>query len=373
MVTIDTEPSGHSRETNRSRRANGWLAALSCLSTVGVLLWFVGVAQAQQFTPVYRDPGLPTETKTIYFEAGAVAQEPPPRTSPSKSLEFDIPPKTAPSQPPRMLPQPTRPIPNYAVPPVPSQTKSPPSPRSSRELPTTPARKRSPRATFTSQSDGSTRVPPRPRTLEDVRPIPLPDRSVIPTYPTGGGFPRRGGKKPAPPEQSLAELRTRRSALLTQRDFPGPEELFRLESERTFKERLEQEARDNNEFKPLLYPTDPVISEEPYQPRRFPRRVKLVEPAYVCYNRPFFEQLNFDRYGWDVGPATPVLQLSKFYWDVFFLPYHAGTQPFRHYESNAGYCLPGDPVPFYIYPPKLSVTGTLMQGIAIGGGYAVFQ
>ena len=38
--------------------------------------------------------------------------------------------------------------------------------------------------------------------------------------------------------------------------------------------------------------------------------------------------------------------------DVVLLPYHWGTDPCNCTECNRGYCLPGDPVPFLVYPPN---------------------
>ena len=45
------------------------------------------------------------------------------------------------------------------------------------------------------------------------------------------------------------------------------------------------------------------------------------------------------------------------------------TNPCRWYECSAGYCLPGDPVPYLCYPPQLSLTGSLAE---IATGVALF-
>ncbi len=369
MAITSQHPSDLTREKHKGQRCSTcFYRVLSSLTTFGLFV-FASMAQGQQFTPVYTTPEV--TKKTIYFET-TPAPEVPPRPVPAKkSIEFDIPPTAPASGPPMVLPQPASPVPNYATPPVaPTQPNFHQQSRPS--LPSQSPQRGPDINRIYTQGQQPNRVPPRPRTLDDIGPVPIPNRSTDPSYPIGGGLPTPR-KSRLRTDLYPGKKNTPRAGILTRRDFPGAEELFRLESERTFKRRLEQEARDNNDLKPLQYPEDPVVSTEAYKPRQFPPRKKLVEPSYVCYGRPYFEQLNFDRYGWDVGAATPVLQFGKFCWDVFFLPYHAGTQPFRHYECNAGYGLPGDPVPFYIYPPRLSVSGTLAQGIAWGSGYAIFQ
>ena len=55
-------------------------------------------------------------------------------------------------------------------------------------------------------------------------------------------------------------------------------------------------------------------------------------------------------------PIAPVVESLVFGADLALLPYKMGTDPFRCYESNAGYCLPGDPTPMLLYPPQWSLT-----------------
>lgn len=191
-------------------------------------------------------------------------------------------------------------------------------------------------------------------------------------------IPTQVSQKPAIQQvqrQDLYDFRTGEkdtASYLIQLDPPGPERLFRLESEQSLMNRMRQDARANKKYQRIEFPPDPVLSTKPYQPRSFKPMQAVVEPNYVCYGRLYFHQKNFDRYGWDVGPLTPIVCAGQFYWDAFFLPYHMGTEPFRRYECNSGYCLPGDPVPLLIYPPKLSVTGVAAQGAALTGGFFIF-
>jgi hypothetical protein len=58
--------------------------------------------------------------------------------------------------------------------------------------------------------------------------------------------------------------------------------------------------------------------------------------------------------------------MGEFVVDAITLPYNLGTTPCRKYDCSAGLCLPGDPVPLLLYPPQISTTGLLAQGVALG-------
>jgi hypothetical protein len=182
--------------------------------------------------------------------------------------------------------------------------------------------------------------------------------------PGGKGIP--GGKGPLdrmrPPEE-LPEYTIRL-------DVPGLKRLTTLESEASLIQRMRQEARARGER--LVFPEEAPLAKEPYPGRHWSPYTKQVEPDYVCYQRLLFQQKNFERYGWDLGPITPILSAGKFYWDVAWLPYHLATRPCEQYECSAGYCLPGDPVPLLLYPPEFSVTGWLAQLGVVGGLLAIF-
>jgi hypothetical protein len=114
------------------------------------------------------------------------------------------------------------------------------------------------------------------------------------------------------------------------------------------------------------------LSESPYTTRALPPSQRFVEPYYVCYGRLYFEEKNSERFGWDLGPMQPLISTLYFYKDMLFLPYHFGTRPCQRYECSAGYCLPGDPVPYLLYPPEVSLTGGVLQAGTTVGLYAIF-
>jgi hypothetical protein len=153
---------------------------------------------------------------------------------------------------------------------------------------------------------------------------------------------------------------------------PGPEKLFRLMSEPRLQEQIRQENRRPSGVERVVFPEEPVVSTERYLGRHWPATQEVAEPSYVCYGRLHFEEKNAERYGWDVGVLQPLLSTAIFYKDIMLLPYHLGTEPCRHYECSAGYCLPGDPVPYLIYPPNINLTGLAAEGAVATGLFFAF-
>jgi hypothetical protein len=134
----------------------------------------------------------------------------------------------------------------------------------------------------------------------------------------------------------------------------------RLESESDLKERLKQKELSAGR-PPPVFPEYAAITKEKYYGRQWPQQNEFAVPNYVCYGRLYFEQLNFERYGWDLGPIAPIVESLVFGADLAILPYKIGCDPFRCYECSSGYCLPGDPTPLLLYPPQLSLTGATAE------------
>jgi hypothetical protein len=153
---------------------------------------------------------------------------------------------------------------------------------------------------------------------------------------------------------------------------PDPQRMFRVYSEDELREQIRQENREKSPPERAVFPDEKPVTTETYVARRFPPQVALAEPAYVNYERLHFQDLNSERYGWDLGIIQPVVSTGKFVADVALLPYRCASRPFDCIESSAGYCLPGDPVPYMCYPPYLSTTGALGEAAAIIGLIAIF-
>jgi hypothetical protein len=155
-----------------------------------------------------------------------------------------------------------------------------------------------------------------------------------------------------------------------QLEVPGIQRLFRLESEAALQERMRQEFKNKGER--ITFPDEPILSKEPYTPRQWVTRIRQVEPNYLMYGRLHFEQPNSERFGWEVPLFQPAIATAQFFFDVAMLPYHIGTRPLQCYDSNAGYCLPGDPVPLLLYPPEWSATGLTLEAGTLVGLFLIF-
>jgi hypothetical protein len=153
---------------------------------------------------------------------------------------------------------------------------------------------------------------------------------------------------------------------------PGAEKLFELKSEASLLDQMRNQERSKGGKTPLVFPPESVLTNEKYYGRDWPRTVCYAEPNFVVYRRLFFEQVNYERYGWDFGALTTVLSAGEFFGDTLLFPYHAFSDPFRCHEASAGYCLPGDPVPYLLYPHEVSATGAVAEAASVVTVLAVF-
>ena len=157
---------------------------------------------------------------------------------------------------------------------------------------------------------------------------------------------------------------------------PGPERLFRVESEDALKERMRQEKRNSPKMDRLVFPEEVVLSNSVYDPNwrssTWKPMVRQVEPNYLVHGRLLFQEKNSERYGWDLGPIQPFVSGAYFLADMALLPYHLASDPLRRFESNAGYCLPGDQVPYMLYPIGASSTGSVAEAAAVFALIACF-
>ncbi len=155
-------------------------------------------------------------------------------------------------------------------------------------------------------------------------------------------------------------------------ELPGPDRMFRRESETDFLERIRQEGKGKAGTNRIVFPENPPLTKEPFRRREFPHLVQSVEPSYVCHGRLLFEQPNFERAGWNLGVLTPLVCVGKYYYDVVLLPYHCFTRPFEHTDCSAGKILPGDPTPLYLYHETFSVTGLVGEAAVLTGLFYLF-
>jgi hypothetical protein len=177
------------------------------------------------------------------------------------------------------------------------------------------------------------------------------------------------------PPRSSSSVSPQGDGTLDKKLLPSPATMFSLDGEKAFVQRENQRraAQDaslpaEKRRKPIEFPALVAVpgSEGAFMARVFPQQTSLIEPNYVCYRRLFFEDRNAERYGWSLGPLQPIASGLKFLGDWMISPYRFGSQRFARYECSAGLCLPGDHVPYMIYPPGLSITGAGVEaGVAL--------
>jgi hypothetical protein len=127
----------------------------------------------------------------------------------------------------------------------------------------------------------------------------------------------------------------------------------------------------------LKYPANLTFPQEPavgggtaYTPKTVnypPMRVHY-EPLYIVHRRLHFEEKNAERYGWDLGIIQTFVSAAYFYKDVLLWPNSlASGVAYGFWDTNAGKCLPGSPTPYMLYPPGLTITGGVVEGLFVTG------
>jgi hypothetical protein len=211
-------------------------------------------------------------------------------------------------------------------------------------------------------------VPSRPQPIADVDPVqfkPLPPEQVPPI---------QGDKAGQIGESLGAKIRQQDDVgeFMIRTEPPGLDQLTQRRSEQQLQDLLREENRRRPGEGRIYFPEEEPVSTAPFTARQSPPRVHYVEPFYVSHSRLYFEQRNFERYGWSLGPIDPAVQLGTFYYDLVMLPYHIGSDACHCYDSSAGKCLPGDPTPLLLYRERFSVTGLVFEAGTILGGLFIF-
>ncbi len=143
-------------------------------------------------------------------------------------------------------------------------------------------------------------------------------------------------------------------------------------SERDWMESQRMEAQAKPGGGRIIFPERLPVSREPYVARQSPQMIERIEPSFIVHRRLLYEQPNFDRHGWELGPIQPGISAGLFLYDVAMMPYHTWTRPFQQWDSSAGNCLPGDNTPLFLYREEFSVSGLIAQGGAVWVGLAMF-
>jgi hypothetical protein len=114
---------------------------------------------------------------------------------------------------------------------------------------------------------------------------------------------------------------------------PAFQQLFRLESEKTFRDRLRDEARKRDPKEKVVFPDSAKTVPEPVV-RIWPCYTMRVEPNYVCSKRLFFEQPFSERYGQSLGLLQPAISTGVFCVDTATWPLRWLIHPFQCWQCN---------------------------------------
>lgn len=119
---------------------------------------------------------------------------------------------------------------------------------------------------------------------------------------------------------------------------------------------------------PPLKPTVPPGTKYVAKTESMPPGHVTYEPGFIIHRRLLFEEKNSERYGWDLGLATPFVSTIAFYKNVLLIPHNvASGLVVGKMDTNAGKCLPGSPTPYYLYPQGLTITGGVAEGLVVTG------
>ncbi len=105
---------------------------------------------------------------------------------------------------------------------------------------------------------------------------------------------------------------------------PDADELFRVESEASFKERLRRDAPDGH---PVPFPPETRPAVPGAFVRFAPPVVAAYEPAVFCHRPLYFRDPAVTSSGGFVGPAQPILSTGRFYLQTLLLPVSLAARP----------------------------------------------
>lgn len=163
--------------------------------------------------------------------------------------------------------------------------------------------------------------------------------------------------------------------------LPTYGELFRLDSDSALNARILKDLAERSksvEMKLTMQDFPPQGSLVPpgttYQPKTasYSPMQLLREPNYVIHRRLYFEEMNSERAGWDAGVAQAAFSSLYFYRDVLLFPAKIGSGIHNRYDASSGKCMPGDPTPYYYYPPDITTFGGVVGATVITGAAVIF-
>ncbi len=111
---------------------------------------------------------------------------------------------------------------------------------------------------------------------------------------------------------------------------------------------------------------------ESYAGRNFIASAVEWKASGLCHKPLYFEEVQLERYGHEVGPVLqPLVSSAHFFGNILILPYKMGIHPPGECQHALGYYRPGDCAPYMIPPFPLSLRGAAVQAGFVTGAAAL--
>jgi hypothetical protein len=205
-------------------------------------------------------------------------------------------------------------------------------------------------------------------------PVPVQNPAIgrVPVAALGGQKDEDKDKKKDPPVTPVKPPTPEEIAQYTK--LESPERIFSMPDDEQLQRYIRDKMLKENptaDPKELRFPViPPVGGTAAYVPKTgtYPPMQVTYDSTYVVHRRLHFEDKNTERYGWDLGIIQPAVSAFLFYKDVFLWPQSlASGCAYGFWDTNAGKCLPGSPTPYLLYPPGLTITGSVFEGVMVTG------
>ncbi len=110
------------------------------------------------------------------------------------------------------------------------------------------------------------------------------------------------------------------------------------------------------------------IGYEAYAGRQFIPSAIEWKASGLCHKPLYFEDVQLERYGHEVGPVLqPLLSSAHFFGNMLILPYKMGIHPPGECQYALGYYRPGNCAPYMIQPFPFSLRGAAVQAGFVSG------
>jgi hypothetical protein len=142
---------------------------------------------------------------------------------------------------------------------------------------------------------------------------------------------------------------------------PSRSEIFRFSNDAELNDRIRSQLKNTKDKFPEM--TSLSEGSGPYVPKTasYPPMQTKILPSYIVHRRLYFEEMNAERAGWDLGVIQPFVSAAYFSRDVFLLPHNIGSGLWKNrWDTNIGKCPPGAPTPYYLYPHGFTPGGVLL-------------